>query len=475
MTRRTKIVATLGPASSGEDVIGSLIKAGMDVARLNFSHGDQADHRKVAELVRATSAGSEKPVGILIDLPGPKIRSGEISTESIEIEFGRPFVLTGEERIGDDSCVSTSLGGDLVDLVDEGDEILLADGEIVLEVTGIKGSDVLTEVKRGGELRSRKGMHLPSAELKLKAFTDRDARALDVAVAMEADLVAVSFIREGGDMRRVRDALPDKGHRPLLVAKIETRSALSNIEAICQISDAVMVARGDLGIQIPLEQVPVAQKQIISICNATGTPVITATEMLESMVHSPLPTRAEAGDIANAVLDGADALMLSEETAVGSYAIEAVETMVKVVSTAESIASIPDHSDRQRLEGGDEVSWAVASAAVQASMDVGAAAILCPTQTGATARRVATFRPSMPILALASARATVGGLTISWGVRSRLVGSLPEAATIVEECDRAVQAARASGVADSGDLVTVVAGTPGPRAGRTDFMRIVRV
>jgi pyruvate kinase len=450
----------------------ALIEAGVDVVRLNLSHGTIEEHRARAQETKALAEEARRAVGVLVDLPGPKPRTGPVKGDVVALEPGASFRLTAREVAGDSEGVGTSIE-DLAEIVEPGDEIFLADGEIVLTVTAISGEDVVTSVVRGGALRSHKGMHLPAAELKMQAFTEQDERALRSALDMEADLIAVSFVRNAEDMKRALDALPTGENRPLLVAKIETRSALDDLDAIVAASDVVMVARGDLGIQIPLQRVPLVQKEIISVCNSTGTPVITATEMLESMVHSPLPTRAEAGDVANAILDGTDALMLSEETAVGEFPIETVETMSKVAEAADAAAS--ERALFHEPEGGeDPVSWAVAHAAVQAAEDLGVAAILCPTQTGATARRVSAFRPHMPIMALASDSATLGGLTVTWGVRPHRVAELPRAATIAEECDRAVQAARAAGMVNDGDLVTVVAGTPGPRAGRTDFVRVVR-
>ncbi|MGH2749829.1 MAG: pyruvate kinase [Actinomycetota bacterium] len=472
MERRTKIVATLGPATRDPVKLEPLICAGVDVVRLNFAHETPENHTRTAAAARRIAAANHRSVGLLVDLPGPKMRTGPIEGDEVELDAGRPFVLTGRPVQGDDQRVSASVG-DLAAMVAEGDEIYLADGEIVLRVVSIDGTDVHTETLSHGILRSRKGMHIPSAERHVRAFTDADRAAAAVALKIKANFIGLSFIRDADDLRRARETFPKRGHRPHLVAKIETRSALDNLSDIVDEADAVMVARGDLGIQTPLRRVPLLQKQIIQLCNSRGIPVITATQMLESMTHSPLPTRAEVTDIANAVLDGTDALMLSEETAVGDYPVATVETMAEIAQASEEEAreharpEAPDMHD-------DRVSWAVAHAGVAAAEDLRVKAILCPTRTGSTARRVAAFRPSMPIVGLSSREQTLGTMAMNWGVLPLATADLPEARDMREETDRAVAAARAAGLLDSDGLVAVVAGSPGPRAGRTDFMRVVR-
>ncbi|MFN2489792.1 MAG: pyruvate kinase [Actinomycetota bacterium] len=470
--RRTKIIATLGPATRAPGALRTLLEAGVDVVRLNLAHDDPRAHQRTAAAARDAAKDLDRVVGVLVDLPGPKMRTGPIVDGAVLLEAEGDFTLTEEELEGDAARVCTSVEG-LSGMVSSGDVIYLADGAIVLEVRDTGSSDVHTSVVRGGVLRSRKGMHIPRAERVVQTFSATDRDALKVGLGLRADLVGLSFVRDALDVRRVREALPKRGHVPHLVAKIETSSAVENLEEIIAEADAVMVARGDLGIQTPLRSVPLLQKEIIDACNKAGKPVITATQMLESMTRAPLPTRAEVADVANAVLDGTDALMLSEETAVGEYARETVATMADIALSAEARPCGTERpSPRERSD--DRVSWAVARAAVEAAEDVAVRAILCPTRSGATPRRVAAFRPSMPIIGLSGSRATIGALALVWGVIPLPMPAMKEARDAREEVERTTRASREAGLVDAGDLVAVAAGSPGPRAGRTDYVRIAR-
>ena len=471
--RRTKIVATLGPASRTPEILRPLLEAGVDVVRLNLAHADAEIHAETAGWVREQAARLGREIAILADLPGPKMRSGAVAGGEVSLEPGQEFTLHADAREGSSVGVSTSVEG-FADLVDPGDEIFLADGAIILRVTEIDGGDVRTTVIRRGLLRSRKGMHVPRAEMKIRAFTDEDLGSLNVAIDLGADAVGLSFVRYANDIGRVRDAMkgiPPK-KQPLLVAKIETRAAVDNLDGIIQNADAVMVARGDLGIQLPFREVPLLQKEIIGACNLTGTPVITATQMLESMTHGPLPSRAEVNDVANAVLDGTDALMLSEETAIGQYPVATVQTMAEIAETAEQRGRAPLGKVEHKEED-DPVSWAVARGAVQAAEQLKAAAILCPTRSGSTARRVAAFRPTMPIIGLGHLGETVRGLALVWGVIPTTVDATNEEPITADALKQGLAAARRMGIADEGDLIAVVAGGPAPRTGSTDFMRII--
>jgi pyruvate kinase len=449
-----------------------VIEAGADVVRLNLAHGRAEDHVRAARIARERAGETGRMIGVLADLPGPKMRSGPIAGGSVVLQMGASFTLAAEDVEGDERRASTSVD-DLAEKVSEGDVIFLADGEIVLEVDSIESGDVRTRVVRGGVLRTRKGMHLPSAEWAFEAFTDEDRDALEVALRAEADLVGLSFVRDADDLRRARAALVDDGRKPLLVAKIETRSAVERIAEIVEEADAVMIARGDLGIQTPLESVPMVQKDLIAACNRSGVPVITATQMLESMTRAPLPTRAEVADVANAVLDGTDALMLSEETAVGERPAAAVATMAGIAVCAEERLGAPRDPAPRELD--DRVSWAAARAAVTAAEDLQVTAILCPTRTGATPRRVSSFRPTMPIVGMSGNEVALGALAAVWGVVGVHVPEMREASDPAEEVARAAAVCRGAGVVGPGDLVVVVAGTPGPRAGRTDYVRVARV
>lgn len=471
--RRTKIVATIGPATSEPAPMRALLEAGVDVVRLNAAHGEIDAHAAAARQARRLAAELGRTVGVLVDLPGPKLRTGLVHDDAIELRAGEPFVLGGsDDVVGDEERVGTTIP-DLARWIRPGDDVFLADGAIVLKVVRVDGDRVVCEIVRGGTLRSRKGMNLARAEAHVEPFTARDAAALDMAIDEKLDFVGLSFVRRPEDVERVRDMLPRRGHRPALVPKIETASALDNLAGIVHAADAVMVARGDLGIQVPARRVPLLQKEIIRFCNMAARPVITATQMMESMTRSPLPTRAEVNDVANAVLDGTDALMLSEETAVGDYAVDTVRTMAEVAVAAQSWPRA--RHDPARASGGvdtDRVAWAVAHAAVQAAEDLGVAAILCPTRSGQTARRVAAFRPSMAIAGISPQPEVLGPLHLVWGVQPL---SVPETADGDEQLRLAVSAARSAGLVRDRDLVALVFGATGPRAGSTDSVRVVRV
>ena len=468
--RRTKIVATVGPATSLPESMRALLEAGADVVRLNAAHGAADVHAERAALARDTAAALGRSVGVLVDLPGPKMRTGPVVDDEIQLETGSRLTLTSSAVVGDQHRVSTTLP-ELARWVSPGDDVYLADGAIVLHVERVLDADVVCEVVRGGTLRSRKGMHVPRAEAHVESFTDTDAAALRMAIAIKADFIGLSFVRRPEDLESVRARLPKRGVRPQLIAKIETAVALDHLPGIVGAADAVMVARGDLGIQVPARRVPLIQKEIIRFCNMAGKPVITATQMLESMTRSPLPTRAEVNDVANAVLDGTDALMLSEETAVGEYPADTVRTMSDVAEAAEGwprVRATPQGAAAALDD--DRVAWAVAHASVQAAEDLGVAAIVCPTQSGTTARRVAAFRPAVPIAGISSQPEVLGRLCLVWGVQP-LSADLAEGD---EGLRQAVKAARDSGLAHKGDLIAIVSASPGKRAGATDTVRIVR-
>jgi pyruvate kinase len=469
--RRTKIVATVGPATSEPETLKALLHAGVDVVRLNAAHGTPDTHAERAATARAAAASLGGSVGVLIDLPGPKLRTGAVIGDEVELRTDSRFVLTADPILGDEHRVSTTVP-ELARWVRVGDEVFLADGAIVLCVENVSGDDVECRVVRAGLLRSRKGMHIPRAEGHVEPFTDADAVALEMAVRIKADFVGLSFVRRPEDVEAVRARLPRRGARPHLIAKIETAVALDHLAGIVATADAVMVARGDLGIQIPARRVPLIQKEIIRFCNMAGKPVITATQMLESMTRSPLPTRAEVNDVANAVLDGTDALMLSEETAIGLYPTDTVRMMAEVAEAAEGWPSTrTDPAGAPAASDDDRVAWAVAHAAVQAAEDLAVAAIVCPTQSGTTARRVAAFRPTVPIVGSSNQPDALGRLSLVWGVRPIAIDSGPNEGSQLEE---ALTAARTAGIVRPGDLVAVVSASQGKRAGSTDTVRVVR-
>lgn len=417
--RRTKLVCTIGPATYGR--IPELVSAGLDVARLNFSHGVAQDHRHAAAAVRRASADAGRTVAILADLPGPKVRLGHLSRGSITLREGSRLLIRGDGGPGDESVVSTnhpSLGTDL----QPGDRILLADGAAELVVVR-SGNPIETEVVRGGTIRSAAGVNIPSERLSLPAITDRDREALAVALALGVDFIAMSFVRRAADLRELRKLLGRQ--RIGLVAKLETRAAVEDLESILEATDAVMVARGDLGVEIPFEEIPIVQKRIVSRSVAVGRPVIVATQMLESMTNHSRPTRAEASDAATAVLDGADAVMLSAETAVGRFPIDAAQAAARICAFAEengaSYETVPDPSERalQHIDRDPEghAAWAIASAAADlADRDPAVAAIACYTTSGRSAELLASARPHRPIFAFSADSVVVRQLALRRGV-----------------------------------------------------------
>jgi pyruvate kinase len=445
----------------------------MDVARLNFSHGTQAEHLEVITTVRRLATAIGRPVAILQDLAGLKIRIGEIASGSVTLEPGAAFTLTTRQVLGSRQEVSVHYPHLIAD-VQAGDILLLSDGDVELEVIGttkeVIGTtkeDVHCQVITGGTLRSRKGVHLPARSITAAAFTDKDRDDLAFGLRSEVDYVALSFVRTAADVLDVRDLIRKHGSTVPVVAKIETQLALTNIDEIIDSVDGIMVARGDLGVAIPLATVPRLQKMPIGKANRAGKPVITATQMLRSMQDSPRPTRAEVTDVANAVLDGTDAVMLSEETAIGRFPIEAVTMMGAIAADAES--GFPFDTWRHRFETGGALPEAVARAACTMAAEIDAAAILSYTQSGATARRVAQYRPRVPIIAPTPHAGTYRRLALIWGVTPLLNQSQPATDALM---DGAVGVALGAAGARCGDTVVVTAGIPVMGPGTTNSIGV---
>src|SRR3990172_5108136 len=416
MDCRTKIIATLGPASNTPEMIESLIVAGMDIARLNFSHGSTEDHRRTIRNVRAASRKALKDVGILLDLQGPKIRIGKLEQRTILLEEGQSFIITTRDVPGTNMVVSTNYEGLPRDLA-KGARILMDDGLLELDVRKISGTEIYCKVVRGGELSEKKGINVPGTKLAIQSLTDKDREDLATGIAEGVDFVAISFIRTAEDVLSVKEIIKRERASIPVIAQIEKPEAIENLEEILKVADGVMVARGDLGVEISLEQVPIIQKEIIRRCNEEAIPVITATQMLESMIQNPRPTRAEASDVANAILDGTDAIMLSGETAIGKYPLEAVTTMVRIAEEIEQATFAgpwrsPFHV---RVTSGD-VTDAVSHATCETAHALKAAAIIAATASGTTARNVAKYRPHVPILAPTFNPIVERQLRLSWGV-----------------------------------------------------------
>lgn len=462
----TKIVATLGPASDSPEAMRALIKNGMNVARINFAHGTHEEHAKKIADLRAISSELGIPVAILQDLGGPKIRVGDLPSEGVSLKAGDLFCLYSEEGKGDKRGVSVTYP-ELPDEVETGDPILLADGLLELEVVDARPTCVECRVVTGGVLTSHKGINLPTRTLKTSALTEKDIKDLDFGMDEGVDYVGVSFVRSAADIRMVKDRMI--GRQAPVIAKIEKHEAIANIDEILEEADGIMVARGDLGVEVPLEEVPTYQKILIRKANALGKPVITATQMLRSMVDSPRPTRAEATDVANAVLDGTDAVMLSEETAMGAYPIQAVQYMARIAKKAEETFSY-EHRLKQHPE--KDMADSVAHASCVLAEHLGASAILAATASGLTAKKISHFRPQRKIVALSPNESTVRELSLYWGCTPVLVSSPKDTDALINSSARA---ALDHGLISKGDLVVITAGHPIGGAGTTNMLRVMQL
>ena len=415
---KTKIVCTIGPASDSPEVLEKMIAAGMNVARLNFSHGDFESHGETIQKIRAASEAAKRRVAIMADLPGPKIRIGEFEQEPIELERDDPFTLTTEDTIGNQGRVSVSFLH-LPKVVKPGDRLFLNDGLVELEVIKVEGNDVLCKVIVGGILRSRKGLNLPDIDLGISAFTDRDHECLKFALQNGVDAVSQSFVETAEDIRAVRNATRDLGHDPFIIAKIERIGARNHIDEILETADGIMIARGDLGVEIPIEKMALAQKMLMHKANLVGKPVITATQMLESMAHSRRPTRAEATDVANAILDGTDCVMLSGESAMGEYPVDATAMLAKIAAAIEPHRSLNPIKGKliSRREDDDIHLEDLIALSVETTLErITPPTVIVPTRSGATARSITRFRIPVWITAFSRIEKTCQDLMFSYGV-----------------------------------------------------------
>ena len=468
---RTRIVATVGPATRTATAIDELLDAGVDVARVNCAHGTPDELRATITLLRERRERAGVPLAILADLAGPKLRVGRLAGGAAELAPGAALVLTPEDIVGDASHVPVSYA-DLADDVTPGMQIFLNDGLLSVVVTEIRGRDVATRVENGGTLTDRKGLSLPDAGTSLPSLTEKDRHDLDIVLAAGVEYVGLSFVRAAADLDLLRDAIATRGAAAHVVAKVEKRQAVEQLDAIVAAADAVMVARGDLGVECPIESVPVLQKHIIETCRRQGTPVITATQMLESMTTSPRPTRAEASDVANAVLDGSDAVMLSGETAVGRFPAETVRTMRRIVLAAEEYAAArPVDGPRQADAPGS--AEATARGAVRAADACDAAALVCLTQSGASALALARLRSPRPLLAVTLDRTVQRRLSLVWGVEPVFV---PEfGADFDHAVARVTELLRERRGIAAGARVVITAGLPFAARAKTNTMRVERL
>ena len=425
---KTKIVCTIGPASESQQVMERMLLAGMNVARLNFSHGDFESHKRVIDTLRSASRATGRRVAIMADLSGPKMRIGKLKEEPVELKVGEVFTLTTKEIVGDVTRASVSFSR-LPKAVKPGDALYLNDGFIQLEVTRVQGKDVHCKVVVGGELRSRKGLNLPDIGLGITAFTERDRECLRFAMEQGVDAVSQSFVESGKDIKAVREAAKELGHNPFIIAKIERSRALDRFDEILDSADGIMIARGDLGVEVPIERIAVVQKDLMRRANMRAKPVITATQMLESMTGNSRPTRAEATDVANAILDGTDAVMLSGESAMGHYPVESVAMLAKIAAAIEPHrhrVTVKEMFQGMDLRGKLRTAHLIAIG-VEASLEYSSpAAVFVPTKSGETARSLARFRPPVWIVAVSSQEATCQALQFSYGVHPVHEGEYPE-------------------------------------------------
>jgi len=466
--RRTKIICTIGPASESVEVLEQLINEGMNVARLNFSHGTHEEHLRRVEAIRQAMRNTGRRVAIMLDTKGPEIRTGRLKEEPVVLEEGKRIVLTTEEILGDAERVSVSYRG-LPQDVKPGNMILIADGLIGLRVLSVQGTEIECEVVNGGELGSRKNVNVPGVAIRLPALTEKDVADINFAIDHELDFIAASFVRKASDVLDIRRLLEQRGADIHIIAKIENQEGVDNLEEIIQVADGVMVARGDLGVEIPTEEVPLVQKLIIRRCNQAGKPVITATQMLESMIRNPRPTRAEASDVANAIFDGTDAIMLSGETAAGKYPVEAVRTMARIARRAEMSLSFREILESKRTAAQPNVTDAISHATCTTAMDLGAAAIITATKSGSTARMVSKYRPEAPIIAATPVERVANKLCLVWGVIPIVVRETQGTDEMIEE---AIGGSLEAGLIRCGDLVVLTAGVPAGVPGTTNLIKV---
>ncbi len=469
--KRTKIIATLGPASNSPEIIETLVKNGVDIFRLNFSHGTHDEHARLIEIVRGISAKLNHPIGILQDLQGPKIRVGEIAGGEISLKDGSRIVITTEPVAGTPERISTTYQ-ELPRDVSKGNKILLDDGLLELRVLETSEREVICEIVHGGKLSSHKGINLPGIKLSTPSLTEKDKIDLKFGLKHGVDFVALSFVRHPMDVAELKKLIEDHGTDTPVVAKLEKPEALDNLEDILSIADAVMVARGDLGVELSPEKVPIAQKEIIRRSIEKGIPVITATQMLESMRFHPQPSRAEASDVANAIFDGTDAVMLSGETASGAYPVESVRVMVRIIQEAERHSRELDEGFLKSLHSVGTFPDTISEAACEAAMELGAKAIVAFTQSGFTARLISKYRPITPIVAFAHTEIVRTRLLLNWGVTTEVMENI---SSLDEMIRRVEESLLANGTVKKGDVIVILAGAPLGLKGTTNMMTLHRV
>lgn len=466
--RKTKIVCTLGPATNSEQMITRLIKAGMNVARLNFSHGTHEEHRAMIQAIRKVSARMNKTIPILQDLQGPKLRVGKIKNDSVELKKGNIITITTEEVIGDEKIISTTYPYLSKD-VQPGDTILLDDGLIQLKVTAKKSDQVQCKIIEGGSLSDHKGLNLPGVWISQPSFTEKDRDDLLFGIDLGVELVAMSFVRSPDDISKVKEIIAEKNKEIMVMAKLEKPEAIKHLEAIIDVSDGVMVARGDLGVELPLQKVPLLQKKIIHSAMQKGKPVITATQMLESMRQNSRPTRAEVSDVANAIFDGTDAVMLSAETATGNYPITTVKTMARIISEAEQASEYLLAQHLSPVEKTLSIADAISHSASEAAEYLKVKAIVAFTKSGFTARMVAKYRPQSRIIAFSPSEIVQHQLKLSWGVCPLQMDFLNNTDEIIYQTEKILLEKK---FVKTGDVIIILLGSPIFIKGTTNLMKL---
>ncbi|MCA2212327.1 pyruvate kinase [Jidongwangia harbinensis] len=464
VTRRAKIVCTMGPATASPERIRGLVEAGMDVARLNFSHGSHADHEQVYHLVREAARDTGRAVAVLADLQGPKIRLGKFANGPHDWRTGDVVTITSDDILGTPDRVSCTYDK-LPQEVKVGDRLLIDDGKVAVEVAGVTDNDIRCLVVEGGPVSNNKGVSLPNVAVSVPAMSDKDEEDLRFALSLGVDMIALSFVRSPDDIKLVHQIMNEENVLRPVLAKVEKPEAVDHLEAIVLAFDGVMVARGDLGVELPLDQVPLVQKRAVQLCRENAKPVIVATQMLDSMIENSRPTRAEASDVANAVLDGTDAVMLSGETSVGKYPVLTVSTMARIVTTTEQGAlGVPRLQHDPRTHGG-----ALTVAASQIARNIGAKALVAFSQTGDTVKRLSRLHCELPLLAFTPVREVRDQLALSWGVETFLTDFVQHTDDMFRQVDRAMLGL---GLAKPGEYVVVVAGSPPNAPGSTNTLRV---
>ncbi len=468
--RKTKIVCTIGPASEKKEIFTQLVKSGLNVARLNFSHGDHEEHAKRIETIKAVREELKVPVAIILDTKGPEIRTGKFKDPEVLLEDGQEFTITTREVMGDNTICSVSYSG-LAKDVAEGNSILIDDGLIELKVKKVvNDTDLLCIVKNAGVVKNHKGVNVPGVKINLPAITEKDQKDIEFGIKMDIDFIAASFVRKASDVLAIRKILEENNAEHIqIISKIENQEGVDNLEEIIEISDGIMVARGDLGVEIPTEEIPLVQKEMIRLCNKAGKPVITATQMLDSMIRNPRPTRAEVTDIANAIFDGTDAIMLSGETAAGKYPLEAVRIMSDIAKRSEAAIDYKNVLKSKSLDKEITVTDAISHATVSTATELEASAIITATASGYTARMVSKFRPKAPIIAATVSERVRRRMSLTWGAYTVLTEPLQSTDDVI---DQSVQKSLEGNLIKRGDLVVITAGVPVGYVGTTNLIKV---